>query len=187
MSADTEERRSSSEVASIFERRWALLVAAVIILLLAVIIFTAVHWSSMPPSRVEVIDSTTLHRGGEFVEGNLGTAVEEGGRVVVRVLAEQYAFHPSCIVVPEGMPVTFRVTSSDVVHGFQIFGTNVNTMVVPGYVSTFVATIRGTGERKMPCHEFCGVGHAAMWATVRVTSRAEFEAIMRTARRASCV
>jgi cytochrome c oxidase subunit 2 len=186
MSAGADDGRSSEEVAAIFERRWALLVAAIIVLLLAVIVFTAVHWSSMPPSRVEVIDSTTLHRGGEFVESNLGTAVDDDGRVVVRVLAEQYAFHPSCIVVPEGVPVTFRVTSSDVVHGFQIFGTNVNTMVVPGYVSTFVATLRGAGERKMPCHEFCGVGHAAMWARVRITPQAEFAAMMRKGRRASC-
>ena len=79
------------------------------------------------------------------------------------------------------------MTSSDVVHGFQVFGTNVNTMAVPGYVSTFVATLKGVGERAMPCHEFCGVGHAAMWARVRVVPRAEFRALMRDRRRASCV
>jgi cytochrome c oxidase subunit 2 len=175
-----------SDVAARFEQRWGMLVGAIIVLLLAVIIFTAVHWSSMPPSRVEVIDATTLHRGGEFVEDNLGTGLE-GDRVVVRVLAEQYAFQPSCIVVPEGTPVTFRVTSSDVVHGFQIFGTNVNTMVVPGYVSTFVARLDGVGERTMPCHEFCGVGHAAMWAKVRVVPRAELDALLRERKRVSCV
>lgn len=175
-----------SGVAARFERRWGLLVGAIILLLLAVIIFTAVHWSSMPPSRVEVIDATTLHRAGEFVEGNLGTA-RDGDRVIVRVLAEQYAFQPSCIVVPDGVPVTFRVTSSDVVHGFQVFGTNVNTMVVPGYVSTFVATLDGVGERTMPCHEFCGVGHAAMWAKVRVVPRAELDALLRARKRVSCV
>jgi len=177
----------SEEVAARFEKRWALVVGAVILLLLVMIFFTAAHWSSMPPSRVEVIDSTTLHRGGEFVESNLGTALDDDGRIVVRVLAEQYAFQPSCIVVPENQPVTFRVTSSDVVHGFQVFGTNVNTMAVPGYVSTFVATLDGVGERAMPCHEFCGVGHAAMWARVRVLPRAEFQALMRKHRRASCV
>ncbi|HEX6636817.1 MAG TPA: hypothetical protein VF033_04095 [Steroidobacteraceae bacterium] len=187
MSAPGEEGgHASGEVAATFERRWAWLVGAVILMLLAIMIFTAAHWSSMPPSRVEVIDSTTLHRGGEFVEDNLGTSAE-GGRIVVRVLAEQYAFHPNCIVVPEGQPVTFRVTSSDVVHGFQIFGTNVNTMVVPGYISTFVATLEGTGERIMPCHEFCGVGHAAMWARVHVVSAEQFAALMRSKKRASCV
>jgi cytochrome c oxidase subunit 2 len=182
-----EKGRSSGEVAAAFEFRWGLLVAGVIVVLLAMIVFTAVHWSSMPPSRVEVIDSTTLHRAGEFVEGNLGTAVEDDGRVVVRMLAEQYAFQPNCIIVPGGVQVTFRATSSDVVHGFQIIGTNVNSMVVPGYVSTFVTTLKGAGERMMPCHEFCGVGHAAMWARVRVLPRGEFQKLMRARPRASCV
>ena len=179
--------RSSEEVAAGFELRWGILVGAVILLLLAVIVFTAIHWTSMPPSRVEVIDATTLHRGGEFAESNLGTAVDDQGKVVVRLLAQQYAFQPNCIVVPDDVPVTFRVTSSDVVHGFQIIGTNINSMAVPGYVSTFVTTLEGVGERIIPCHEYCGVGHAAMWARVRVLSRAEFETLMRAHRRASCV
>jgi len=39
----------------------------------------------------------------------------------------------------------------------------------------------------MPCHEFCGVGHAAMWAKVRVIPRVEFERLVREKRRVSCV
>jgi len=26
----------------------------------------------------------------------------------------------------------------------------------------------------MPCHEFCGLGHSQMWATVRVVPRESF-------------
>lgn len=179
--------QDSGAVATRFESRWALLVGGIILLLLAMIIFTSVHWASMPPSRVEVIDSSTLHVKGEFVQENLGTAIDEKGAVTVRVLAEQYAFRPSCLVIPEGVPVTFRATSSDVVHGFQILGSNVNSMVVPGYVSTFSMTLDGVGERAMPCHEFCGVGHAAMWARVRVLSLADFQKLSRNHQRMSCV
>ena len=186
MSAATGER-TSAEVAERVELQWALLVGAIVVLLLAVIAFTALHWSSMPPSRVEVIDATTLHQTGEFVESNLGTGVDERNQVVVHLLAEQYAFRPQCIVVPEGVPVTVRATSADVVHGFQILGTNANSMLIPGYVSTFVMTLSGVGERSMPCHEFCGVGHASMWARVRVIPLPEFERLMREKRRASCV
>jgi len=178
---------ASPEAADRVEARWAALVGGITFMLLAIIVFTAVHWSAMPPSRVEVIDPTTLHRSGEFVESNLGTAIDRQGSVTVHMLAQQYAFHPHCILVPEGVPVTFRATSADVVHGFQIIGTNVNSMLVPGYVSTFIMTLNGTGERSMPCHEYCGVGHAAMWATVKVVSREQFEALARTTRRASCV
>lgn len=175
------------EAAARAELRWAVVVGAIVLVLIAVIAFTALHWSSMPPSRVEVVDPATLHRSGEFVQSNLGTGVDDRNRVVVHVLAEQYAFRPACLLVPAGVPVTVRATSADVVHGFEILGTNVNTMLIPGYVSTFVMTLDGPGERSMPCHEFCGVGHAAMWGRVRVIPLAEFEALMRQKRRASCV
>ena len=42
--------------------------------------------------------------------------------MIVRVIAQQYSFVPSCIVVPADTQVVFRVTSPDVVHGFLITG-----------------------------------------------------------------
>jgi cytochrome c oxidase subunit II len=176
----------SEFVAARYEARWALLMSAVIFMLLAMIVFTSLHWATMPPSRVEVIDASTLHLQGEFIEDNLGTAVDSSGNATVHLLAEQYAFRPHCLVLPEGEPVTFRATSSDVVHGMQIMGTNVNTMLVPGYVSTFVATLRGAGEYSIPCHEFCGVGHASMWARVQVLPKAAFARLAASGRRLSC-
>jgi cytochrome c oxidase subunit II len=176
----------SESVAARFEARWALLMSVVIFMLLAMIVFTGLHWASMPPSRVEVIDASTLHLQGEFIEDNLGTTVDSNGAATVHLLAEQYAFRPHCLVLPEGEPVTFRATSSDVVHGMQIMGTNVNTMLVPGYISTFVATLRGAGEHSIPCHEFCGVGHASMWARVQVLPKAAFERLAASGRRLSC-
>jgi cytochrome c oxidase subunit II len=175
------------EISERVEARWAMIMFAIIFMLLAVVVFAAVHYSSMPPSRVEVIDVKTLHLSGEFLESNLGTGIDPRGNVTVHILAEQYAFHPHCIVVPEGVPVIFRATSGDVVHGFQIIDTNINSMLVPGYVSTFVATLKGSGERTMPCHEYCGVGHAAMWAKVKVVPVQTFEEMARKSRRLSCV
>ena len=187
MSEPAQSASSSLELSQRIEARWATIMFALIVMLLAIVVFTGVHWAAMPPSRVEVVDVKTLHLAGEFVESNLGTGIDPQGNVTVHMLAEQYAFHPHCIVVPEGVPVTFRATSGDVVHGFQIIGTNVNSMLVPGYVSTFIMTLNGVGERTMPCHEFCGVGHAAMWATVKVVPLATFEEMARKSRRLSCV
>jgi cytochrome c oxidase subunit 2 len=90
------------------------------------------------------------------------------------LIAQQYAFNPQCIVVPAGTKVTFRGTSVDVVHGFLVTGTNVNAMLVPGYITTFTAEFSQVGEHLMPCHEFCGTGHAAMWAHVKVVTPAQF-------------
>ena len=184
---DPGQHAESHTVATRYETRWAIGMTAIIFFLLAIVVFTGLHWASMPPSRVEVIDPTTLHLKGEFVQDNLGTSLDANGHVTVHLLAEQYAFRPSCLVLPEGVPVTFRATSSDAVHGILITGTNINAMVVPGYVATFVATLRGTGERSMPCHEFCGVGHAAMWARVKVVPKPEFDQLVRTNRKPGCV
>jgi cytochrome c oxidase subunit 2 len=182
----TESRANAELVAARYETRWAIGMAALIVMLLAVVVFTGLHWAAMPPSRVETIDATTLHLRGEFIEDNLGTSVDSGGHTTVHLLAEQYSFRPQCIVLPEGEPVTFRATSSDVVHGLQIMGTNVNTMLVPGYVSTFIVTLHGTGERLMPCHEYCGTGHAAMWARVQVLPKATIDRMLREKRKLNC-
>ena len=156
------------------ERLWAGSMTAIVVLLVGVIVYTSAHWGYHPPSQVETIDSTSLHKGGEFSEPNLGTVIAPDGSALVRVVAQQYAFVPSCIVVPAGKPVTIRLASADVVHGFLVQGTNVNAMVVPGYVTTVHTTIDDPGERLMPCHEFCGVGHQAMWARVRVVELSNF-------------
>lgn len=176
-----------SAVAVAAERRWAFVVVAIIGLLVAMMVITALHWAAMPPSRVETVDVRTLHIRGEFVESNLGTSIEPDGRVMVRLVAQQYAFQPPCIVVPADTPVTFRGTSADAIHGFVIGRTNANTMLVPGFVSTFTATFPKAGEQLMPCHEYCGVGHEAMWAHVQVLARDEFQSRARSGERLNCV
>lgn len=177
----------SEQVALRAERRWAILVGLITGALVLLMIFTALHWATMPPSRVETVDPSTLHIAGEFVESNLGTAIDKDGRVVVRMIGQQYSFTPQCIVVPEGMPVTFRATSSDVIHGFMVGKSNVNTMLMPGFVATFTTTFTEKGEKLMPCHEFCGTGHEGMWGRVQVIERNEFLARAAATERLSCV
>jgi cytochrome c oxidase subunit 2 len=174
-------------VALAAERRWALVVGVVIALLVLMMIVTGLHWAAMPPSRVETVDVKTLHLAGEFVESNLGTAVDPDGTVTVRLIAQQYSFEPQCVVVPAGMRVTFRATSTDAVHGFVVGTTNANTMLIPGFVATFTTTFEQPGEHLMPCHEYCGTGHEAMWAKVHVIQAAEFLAKARNGERQSCV
>jgi cytochrome c oxidase subunit II len=160
------------------ERRWAIVSVTLILAMLGVITFTGIHWASMPPSGIEPIDPTTLHVAGEFIEQNLGAQLRPDGSVIVRLIGQQYSFNPQCIVVPAATKITFRGTSADVVHGFLVTGTNANAMLVPGYITTFTTEFSHIGEHLMPCHEFCGTGHAAMWAHVRVVPLQEFHKIM---------
>jgi len=170
------------------ELRWAVIAGIVIVFLVAMMTYTSLHWAMMPAVRVETVDARTLHLAGEFTEDNLGSALEADGAVTVRLIAQQYSFMPPCLVVPTDTAVRFRGTSADAIHGFNIAGTNVNVMLEPGYVSVFNATFRKPGEHVMPCHEFCGVGHAAMWARVQIVDRKEFlrRAAAGTAARVTC-
>ena len=169
------------------ERRWAAVAVAVLTLLVVMATFAALYHGAMPQSRVETADPRTLHLGGEFIESNLGSALEPDGTVTVRFIGQQYSFTPSCILVPTDTPVTFRVTSADVVHGFLIDGTNINLMLVPGYVSSLGARFDAPGERLMPCHEFCSVGHEGMWGRIKIVERAAFARMAAQRRRLSCV
>ena len=158
------------------EERWVAIMAALLVVMMTVIVVTGVAGALHPPSNVEVIDPQTLHLKGEFVESNLGTAVEHDGSVTVRLIAQQYDFVPRVVRVPADTPVRFRLTSADVVHGFLLPGTNVNTMVVPGFVAEVRTRFSRPGEYEMPCHEFCGLGHHAMVAHVSVVPKDHFPA-----------
>jgi len=155
------------------ELRWAVVVGAVVAVIFAATIFAAVAMHMTPPGSVETIDPATLHLG-EFAEANLGTRVSGDGQVIVRIVATQFAFVPRCVVVPVGQPVSLRVSSPDVIHGLLVMGTNVNTMVVPGYVSQVRTVFSQTGDHLMPCHEFCGLGHSQMMGEVRVVKAQDF-------------
>jgi cytochrome c oxidase subunit 2 len=169
------------------ERRWATVAVAIVVIMVAMAVIGGLHQAVMPQSRVETADPRRLHLNGEFIESNLGSAVEPDGSVTVRAIGQQYSFTPDCILVPTGTAVRLRMTSSDVVHGFLITDTTINLMLVPGYISTITAHFDAPGERHMPCHEFCGVGHEGMWGRIKIIDKAEFDRMAADRRRLSCV
>jgi cytochrome c oxidase subunit II len=157
------------------ELLWSFGVGVLVAATLSVVVFTALSRDINPPSNVERIDPKTLHLSGEFAEHNLGTTVGPDGRVTARIIATQFMFVPQCIAVPANRRVTLRFASPDVIHGLLITGTNVNTMVVPGFVAQVHTEFTRPGDLLMPCHEFCGQGHSEMWATVQVLPADQFK------------
>lgn len=174
-------------VAVRIERRWAVMSACLIGLLVGMAIFAGIHRATMPQAWVETANPQTLHISGEFIESNLGSAVEADGSVTVRAIGQQFSFTPQCMLVPTDTPVTFRATSADVVHGFLIDHTNINSMLIPGYISALSAKFDKPGEHLMPCQEFCGMGHEGMWAKVKVIDKAAFLKMAADKRRIRCV
>jgi cytochrome c oxidase subunit II len=175
-----------AEVVARTERRWLGLMVATLIVMMAVVVLTGIANAIHPPSNVETIDPTTLHLGGEFAESNLGTAQERDGSLTTRLVAGQYGFTPDCTKVAVDTPVKFRLTSMDVIHGFLLPSTNVNTMVVPGFVAEVRTRFTRPGVYRMPCNEFCGAGHHGMWARVSVVPKEQFQSLA-PAERSGCV
>ena len=73
----------------------------------------------------------------------------------VHYIVRQFSFFPMESRIPKGSILDIYITSSDVIHGFHIEGTNVNLMVIPG-------------EYRIYCHEYCGLGHQNMMSKIIV-------------------
>lgn len=142
----------------LYEKVWMWVAAGLILAFFAAIAVAAGVHAVHPPSHLETIDPAAVLESEAFQPG-----VEEAadGRVVVTVVSEMFLFDPDEIRVPASRPITFRLTSTDVIHGFQVVGTNANAMVIPGYVTVF--TLRfAPGEYLVTCHEYCGLLHHQM-------------------------
>ncbi len=143
----------------LYERIWMWGAAALLLVFVGTIITTAGLMAVQPPSHIETVHLTKLDRHPEF--GNPGVTVGPDGVTVV-VVAQMFWFTPDPIEVPAHRPITFRATSADVLHGFQVIGTNANAMLAPGYVSQFTVTFDKPGEYVIACNEFCGLMHHNM-------------------------
>jgi cytochrome c oxidase subunit 2 len=151
----------------LYERIWMWAAGAVIVTFLATIFLMAAVQAVHPASHLETVDPTTLAEHPEF--GNPTVTTRPDGSIVVPVVATMFAFSPDPIEVPANRPVTFRLTSGDVLHGLNVVGTNANAMAIPGYVSQFTVTFARPGEYVITCHEYCGLYHHAMVGRMIVT------------------
>jgi cytochrome c oxidase subunit II len=143
-----------------YERIWMWASVGLLGVFLGTIFFTAASDAVHPPSHMETVDPGALANYPEFA--NPGVTVRPDGSVVVSVVAQMFSFAPDLIEVPANRPVTFRLTSADVMHGVGVVGTNANAMVIPGYVSQFTVTFKNPGEYIIDCNEYCGLLHHNM-------------------------
>ena len=156
----------------LYEKIWMWGVAGMLTLFFAATAWSAVAKGIHPPSHIETIDPAAALTDGRFVRQ--GPWVDREGRLHVTVLGLMYAWMPARMTLPAGVPITFHLTSRDVVHGYQIIRTDGQAMVVPGYVSQFTTTIPKPGEYLIACNEYCGIGHHMMSATLTVVPEADF-------------
>ncbi len=85
------------------------------------------------------------------------------------IVAQTWLWEPDTIEVPAGSEVEFVITSIDVLHGFHVWDTALNAMVIPGQITRVTQRFDNPGEFGIVCHEYCGIGHHQMFGKVVVT------------------
>lgn len=126
-----------------YEKIWLFAGVVMLVVFLATITTAAVVDGFVPPSRVQSIDPAKVSTTPPFDRPGLHRIANN--QYEAYCVGHIFAWEPSKLAVPAGAHVTFYVTSTDVVHGFSIPKTGVNTMVSPGWVSSVAYTFAKPG------------------------------------------
>ncbi|AZH24214.1 cytochrome c oxidase subunit II [Haloplanus aerogenes] len=159
-----------------FEKLWTAAALLLIVGLIATVTYGTVG------AGVKMVDDSggTVDAGslGDTEFGDPGVTQVGENQYEVHVVARQFLFQPgttSPIRVPANSEVTFYITSADVVHGFEVAGTNINVMVIPGQVAEITVRFDDPGQYGIVCHEYCGAGHHTMAGQLVVVPEDEYE------------
>jgi cytochrome c oxidase subunit 2 len=158
-----------------------------VVVVLGVGIAVAIWWSTKQRGEVNaerlahrertwlvavVLFLVALLAGTIWATPYFDTDAGAGGQIV-NVRAQQFAWTISPAIVRAGQAVEFRLTSTDVNHGFGVYDDRdhlvAQVQVVPGKTQKLVHTFTRPGTYSVLCLEFCGVGHHVMETTFRVT------------------
>lgn len=154
-----------------YEKIWLLFGTGTLLIFLIIVGISAFYMGNQPPSCAVTLDPQKVDETPPFDQPGLKQIGEDEYQLTIVASAFNYdvGTQDKVIKIPKGSTVHFNVTTRDVVHGFQLVGTNVNMMLEPGYVSTYTNTFKKPGKYTLLCNEYCGVGHHLMAATIEVT------------------
>ncbi|WP_318570208.1 cytochrome c oxidase subunit II [Salinigranum marinum] len=79
------------------------------------------------------------------------------------------------IVIPKDTDVYFRITSTDVIHGFAVPELGLKQDAMPGATNTIKTVAYEEDTYQGYCTEYCGVAHSQMYFTVEVVSQEEYQ------------
>src|SRR5262249_9009404 len=93
-------------------------------------------------------------------------APQAASRVIVHATGVQWNWTIEGPDIVVGQPVEFRVSSTDVNHGFGIYTPSMEmvaqTQATPGYVNRWQYTFAAPGTYHILCLEYCGLVHHQM-------------------------
>ena len=93
----------------------------------------------------------------------------DDNRYEIYVVAHMWTYDPGDISIPAGSTVDFYLTSTDVVHGFEITRKDINLMAVPGGITKKTVSFKEPGIYPIVCNEYCGYNHQNMLGAITVT------------------
>lgn len=149
-----------------YERNWLRFSIALLVSFAIVVAIAGFAMGFTVPGADEEVDPRTVLDSEPWSEPGLREIAP--GIYEAYIVAQMWAYTPSRIELPVGSELTIFVTSPDVQHGLKVRDTNINLQVVPGQVSTLSHTFDEVGEFPFICHEYCGIGHAAMFGSITV-------------------
>ncbi|MRH42550.1 cytochrome C oxidase subunit II [Aquibacillus halophilus] len=148
------------------EEIWMTISVGILVVFMIIIGYQTFALGMGPPSHSETIDPQKVEQIAPFDDPGVKEIAENEYEVVM--ILQSFGFNPSNIEVPVGAEVHFTMTSKDVTHGFQVPGTNINAMVMPGHIQKISHTFKEPGNYLVICNEYCGIGHQAMSTTITV-------------------
>ena len=105
------------------------------------------------------------------IAGYFAAAVALGaaGAERIALTATKFEFSAKEIRLKKRKPVTFVLTTSDFVHGFNVPDFNVRADFIPGKTIEVTFTPDRAGQFAFLCDNFCGEGHDHMSGFLIVT------------------
>ena len=149
-----------------YEKTAVIISVIVLVVMLAAFTVAALAFGIQVPVPERRVDPKIVTDAGPFSEPGLRDL--GGGKYEAYITGQTWTWNPKEIRVPVGSTVTFFITSKDVQHGFMLWHTNLNVMVIPGQVSKVTITFEKPGEYTYICNEYCGIGHHTMAGKVIV-------------------
>ena len=156
------------------ERLWVTVAFVWCIILFAMMPFWHVRGGQNPSGiRSKVDPQAFMARTQEFIntyqiddEGPIPLVAPPPGSDIY-LIGMMWQWRPA-LQLERGAEYVLHISSLDVNHGLSIFPINVNFQIVPGYDYALRVTPTDTGDFRIICNEFCGIGHHLMLGKVVV-------------------
>src|SRR5699024_4719387 len=153
-----------------YEKIWLFVGTGTLLVFLTVVGISAFYMGDQPPSCAVTLNPDKVEEWPPFDEPGLKQIGDNEYQLSIVASAFSYdvGSDDKIVEITKGAKVHSNVTTKDVVHGFELAGTNVNMMLEPGYISTYTNTFKYAGTYTLVCNEYCGAGHHLMAATIEV-------------------